>query len=101
MNTILLALLTAFLFHGSAHAADKIRIVLPNVSGTFMTFPLAQKRGFLKEERLDAEIIRVTGRASSTALSNGEVDYGTGINYQDPRIRDTYQSSGLLCAGSC
>ena len=79
MNTILLALLTAFLFHGSAHAADKIRIVLPNVSGTFMTFPLAQKRGFLKEERLDAEIIRVTGRASSTALSNGEVDYGTGM----------------------
>ena len=67
------------LLQTSVHAADKIRIVLPNVSGTFMTFPLAQKRGFLKEEGLDAEIIRVTGRASSTALSNGEVDYGTGM----------------------
>jgi NitT/TauT family transport system substrate-binding protein len=63
----------------SVHAADKIRIVLPNVSGVFMTFPLAQKRGFLKEEGIDAEIIRVTGRVTSTALSNGEVDYGTGM----------------------
>jgi len=61
------------------HAADKIRIVIPGVSATFMTFRLAQKRGFLKEEGVDAEIIRVTGRASSTALSNGEVDYGTGM----------------------
>jgi len=63
----------------SVHAADKIRIVLPNVSPVFMTFPLAQKRGFLKEEGVDAEIIRFTGRASSMALSNGDVDYGTGI----------------------
>ena len=44
-----------------------------------MTFPLAQKRGFLKEEGIDAEIIRVTGGASSAALSSGEVDYGTGM----------------------
>jgi ABC-type nitrate/sulfonate/bicarbonate transport system substrate-binding protein len=40
---------------------------------------LAQKRGFLKEEGLDAEIIRITGAASRAALSSGEVDYGTGL----------------------
>jgi len=40
------------LLQTSVHAADKIRIVIPGVSATFMTFPLAQKRGFLKEEGL-------------------------------------------------
>ena len=70
------------LLQTSVDAADKIRIVLPNVSGEFMTFPLAQKRGFLKEEGLDAEIIRVTGRVTSTALSNGEVDYSTGMRIE-------------------
>src|SRR5207344_1981796 len=44
-----------------------------------MTFPLAHKRGFLKEEGIDAEIIRVTGGASAAALSSGDLDYGTGM----------------------
>jgi NitT/TauT family transport system substrate-binding protein len=72
-------LLTILVLQTSVHAADKIRITIPGLSGTFMTFPLAHKKGFLKEEGIDAEIIRITGRASSTALSNGEVDYGTGM----------------------
>ena len=29
-------------------------------AGQFMTFPLAQKRGFLKEEGIEAEIIRIS-----------------------------------------
>ena len=66
-----------------------------------MTFPLAQKRGFIKEEGLDAEMIRVTGRVSSTALSDGEVDYGTGMRLGAPRLQGYLQSSGLLCASSC
>jgi len=32
-----------------------------------MTFSLAHKRGFLKEEGIEAEIIRVTGGASAAA----------------------------------
>jgi ABC-type nitrate/sulfonate/bicarbonate transport system substrate-binding protein len=35
--------------------------------------------GFLKEEGIDAEIIRVTGGASAAALSSGDLDYGTGM----------------------
>jgi ABC-type nitrate/sulfonate/bicarbonate transport system substrate-binding protein len=50
------------------------------LSGQFMTFPLAQKRGFLKEEGIEAEIIRVTGGAGSAALSSGDLDYGTGMS---------------------
>jgi ABC-type nitrate/sulfonate/bicarbonate transport system substrate-binding protein len=48
-------------------------------AGQFMTFPLAQKRGFLKEEGIEAEIIRISAAAGRAALTGGEVDYSTGI----------------------
>jgi len=48
-------------------------------AGQFMTFPLAQSKGFLKEEGIDAEIIRISAAAGRAALSSGEVDYSTGI----------------------
>ena len=73
------ALLTVFLVHTSVHAADKIRISMTGFAGQFMTFPLAQKRGFLKEEGIEAEIIRISAAAGRAALSGGEVDYSTGI----------------------
>ena len=46
-----------------------------------MTFPLAYKKGFLKEEGVEAEIIRISsaGGASRATLASGEVDYGVGI----------------------
>src|SRR5262245_48577539 len=62
-----------------ARGADKVRISIGNLSGQFMTMPLAQKRGFLKEEGIDAEIIRVTGGAASAAMSSGDLDYNTGM----------------------
>jgi len=67
MNKTLGALLLLFLLVSSVHAADKIRISIANLSGQFMTFSLAHKRGFLKEEGIEAEIIRVTGGASAAA----------------------------------
>ena len=70
--------ITAYL-HASVHAADKIRISMTGFAGQFMTFPLAQKRGFLKEEGIEAEIIRISAAAGRAALSGGEVDYSTGI----------------------
>ena len=79
MKQMLPALLVLVFFHASVQAVDKIRITVSGLSGQFMTFPLAQKRGFLKEEGLDAEIIRITGAASRAALSSGEADYGTGL----------------------
>jgi ABC-type nitrate/sulfonate/bicarbonate transport system substrate-binding protein len=79
MGKYLLMLVAAFVLHASVHAADKVRITVSGLSGQFMTFPLAQKRGFLKEEGIEAEIIRITGAASRAALGSGEVDYGTGL----------------------
>jgi ABC-type nitrate/sulfonate/bicarbonate transport system substrate-binding protein len=79
MKKTLVALSIFLLSQTLADAADKIRITVSGLSGQFMTFPLAQKRGFLKEEGIEAEIIRITGAASRAALGNGEVDYGTGL----------------------
>ena len=60
-------------------AAEKVRISMTGFAGQFMTFPLAQKRGFLKEEGIEAEIIRISAAAGRAALASGEVDYSTGI----------------------
>jgi NitT/TauT family transport system substrate-binding protein len=79
MIKFLVALLTSILLLASAHAADKVRISMTGFAGQFMTFPLAQKRGFLKEEGIEAEIIRISAAAGRAALSGGEVDYSTGI----------------------
>ena len=74
MRKTSVALLTVVLVGASVHAADKVRITVSGLSGQFMTFPLAQKRGFLKEEGIEAEIIRITGAASRATLGSGEVD---------------------------
>jgi NitT/TauT family transport system substrate-binding protein len=79
MKIILIASVTFFLLCTSVHAAEKIRITIPGLSGQFMTFPLAHKKGFLKEDGIDAEIIRITGATGGLALTSGEVDYGTGM----------------------
>ena len=67
-----------FFCHDSVQAADKISIALPADAGHF-TFPLAQKRGFLKEEGIEADIITITGPVANIALSNGDIDYYTGF----------------------
>ncbi len=66
-------------FQASAHAADKIRMgFAPGASST--PFPLAQKKGFLKEEGFEAEIVRMSSTVAVAALTSGEADYITGIS---------------------
>ena len=80
LATRLISVLFALiLLAGPVHGLDKIRISMTGFAGQFMTFPLAQKRGFLKEEGIEAEIIRISAAAGRAALSGGEVDYSTGI----------------------
>jgi ABC-type nitrate/sulfonate/bicarbonate transport system substrate-binding protein len=96
MFKFLVVLLTSIDLLASAHAADKVRMSMTGFAGQFMTFPLAQKRGFLKEEGIEAEIIRISAAAGRAALSGGEVDYSTGIGGAlsgDPDSRGR-----LLCA---
>jgi len=62
----------------AAQAADKIRISTPSDAAHF-TMHLAQRRGFLKEEGFDAELIVISGPVANVALSNGDTDYFSGF----------------------
>ena len=44
--------------------------------------PLAEKRGFLKEEGLEAEVIRISGSAASGALVSRDLDYHMALQVQ-------------------
>src|SRR5215813_12170073 len=79
MKKIFLAFLSICVLHTSSDAADKIRVGYPAPVGNFLTLPLAQNRGFFKEEGHDAEIVRIRPPASYAALVNGDIDYYTGI----------------------
>jgi ABC-type nitrate/sulfonate/bicarbonate transport system substrate-binding protein len=63
----------------SVHAADKIRIAYPAPLGHFITLPLAQKKGFFREEGIEAELVQIRGPATLAAFLNGEIDYHPGI----------------------
>ena len=78
MRVMISALLAICLLQTTVQAADKIRIGMPADAGHF-TLPLAQKRGFLREEGFDAEIITITGPVANIALANGDIDYYTGF----------------------
>lgn len=80
MTKTFVILVGTFLLYASAQAADKVRIGVPPAGG-HITFPLAQKRGFLKDEGVEAEIIRIAGGAATAALVNDEINYFTGITF--------------------
>ena len=79
MRRVLLALMALFIIDSAVHAADKIRIGFPDFVSQFSTLPLAQKKGFLQEEGLQAELIRINATVGIAALANGEIDYYPGI----------------------
>src|SRR5574341_640957 len=58
-----------------ANALDRIRVAVSNPNMPNLTVAMAQKKGFFKDEKLDAEIIRMNPNVSITALSTGDVDY--------------------------
>jgi NitT/TauT family transport system substrate-binding protein len=64
-------------FAAVADAADKVRISVSSLDTAFLTPAVALKRGFFKEEDIDAEVIRMNANISVTALATGDIDYTT------------------------
>jgi len=60
---------------GLSIAADKIRISVTNFNMSFLPSGLAVRRGFFKEEGLEAEVIRMNANVAITALAGGDTDY--------------------------
>jgi NitT/TauT family transport system substrate-binding protein len=74
MSKIFGVLLGIIISQASVQAADKIRVAMPADAGHF-TVPLAQKKGFLKEEGIEAEIVTISGPVANIALASGEIDF--------------------------
>ena len=78
MKQILGVVSAIIILHASGYGADKIRISTPSDAAHF-TLHLAQRRGFLKEEGFEAELIMISGPVANVALSNGDTDYFSGF----------------------
>jgi NitT/TauT family transport system substrate-binding protein len=61
----------------NGHGADKIRVAVANFNVSFMTAGVAAKKGFFRDEALEAEIIAMRPPVSITALASGDIDYTT------------------------
>ena len=79
MNKVRFALLAVLILHASAHAGDKIKIGVPELNAQYLPFHLAEKKGFLREEGLQSEVIRINPTVALAALVSGELDYWTVI----------------------
>lgn len=79
MSKIFAVLLTIFILGPSAHAAEKIRVGFPDLAVPFVSLPLGEKRGYFRDEGLQAEFIRINAAVAMAALVSGELDYYTVI----------------------
>jgi NitT/TauT family transport system substrate-binding protein len=79
MKKILGFLFIIPILHSPVQAADRLRIGFPNLIASYISLPLGQKRGFLQEEGLQAEFIRMGATVGLATLVTGEIDYYTSI----------------------
>lgn len=79
MKKILWCLFIIPILHSSVQAADKIRIGFSELIASYGSLPLGQKKGFLQEEGLQAEFIRMNSTVGLATLVTGEIDYYTSI----------------------
>jgi NitT/TauT family transport system substrate-binding protein len=77
MDKIFVVLLTIVFLQNSAQAEDRIRIGFSALIASYSSLPLGQKRGFLQEEGLQAEFIRMNATVGLATLVTGEIDYYT------------------------
>jgi ABC-type nitrate/sulfonate/bicarbonate transport system substrate-binding protein len=68
MKKLLCCLFIIPILHSSVQAADKIRIGFSELIASYSSLPLAQKRGFLQEEGLQAEFIRMNTTVGLTTF---------------------------------
>ena len=79
MNQVCFVLFAVLVLYASAHAADKIKIGVPELNAQFLPLALAEKRGFFREDGLQGEVIRINPTVALAALVSGELDYWTVI----------------------
>ena len=100
MKRIFLMLFTIIFLQDSAQATDSTRIGFSALIASYSSLPLAQKKGFLQEEGLQAEFIRMNATVGLATLVNGEIDYYTSLGRRGRRSDpgSSGQNRGLLRA---
>ena len=75
LGCILLTLSVLGITGGFVEGADKVRISVTNPNMSFLPAGVALKKGFFKDEGLEAEIIRMNVPNIITALVTGDIGY--------------------------
>ena len=75
MKKILWCSLVLLTIYGSVHAANKIKIAIPDPNATYLTFSLAQKKGFFAQQNIAAEVFLMRGTLTMPALNNEDINY--------------------------
>lgn len=76
MTARLIIAIAALLALGTpAESLDGIRVAVSNPNMPNLTVAMAQKKGFFRDENLEAEIIRMNPNVAITALATGDIDY--------------------------
>ena len=79
---LLIAFSLVFL-SSTASFAERVRTVIPRATLNYLSVPVAEVKGFFRDENLENETITIPGSTAIAALVSGEVDYsgagGTGM----------------------
>jgi NitT/TauT family transport system substrate-binding protein len=59
----------------SPAAADKVRTVVPRATLNYLSIPIAEVKGFFRDQGLENETIVIPGSTAIAALVSGNVDY--------------------------
>jgi len=82
MKTVFTAL-TLFILLTSFAAAERVRTVVPRATLNYLSIPVAEVKGFFRDQGLENETIVIPGSTAIAALVSGNVDYsgagGTGM----------------------
>jgi NitT/TauT family transport system substrate-binding protein/sulfonate transport system substrate-binding protein len=75
--------MTLFLSAHSTVLAEMVRTVIPRATLNYLSIPVAEVKGFFRDQGLDNQTIVIPGATAIAALVSGEVDYsgagGTGM----------------------
>ena len=72
---VLLLLLISFHLAATGASAEKVRTITPRATLNYLSVPVAEVKGFFRDEGLENETIVIPGSTAIAALVSGEVDY--------------------------
>src|SRR4051812_26030716 len=77
------ALCMLFILFPGLAAAERVRTVVPRATLNYLSIPVAETKGFFRDQGLENETIVIPGSTAIAALVSGNVDYsgagGTGM----------------------